>query len=136
MTFTELESPPETAFPCIVCLSWTGTKHLPPFFFNFPFFARVFACFCMYVGTCVWLSVLVEAQGLCQDSSSVTLPPYWLRQVSQSNSELTDMSHLASQLVWGTCPYLPRLDLQIAISSWHSLGPRDANLVLTFTRVL
>lgn len=29
MTITELESPPETAFPCIICLSWTGTKHLP-----------------------------------------------------------------------------------------------------------
>lgn len=39
-------------------------------------------------------------------SSSIALPPSLLRQVSQSNPELTDMASLASQLALGI-PSLP-----------------------------
>jgi hypothetical protein len=56
--------------------------------------------------------VHVEVQGLCQESSSITFPPYSLRQVSQSNSELTDVLVLLASLFGETRPYLPSLDLQ------------------------
>lgn len=81
MTITEPESPPDTAFSWIVCLSWTGTKRLPLSFFTLPFFACAYACFCMCVAVRACGSPRFMS-GVVLINSSIT--PYSLRQVSHS----------------------------------------------------
>lgn len=68
---------------CVVCMC------------IYAYFAHVWAH--MYGCTCTWVCTHVKAHVWCQASSSITLPHYLSRQVSQSNPELDSMARVISQ---------------------------------------
>lgn len=67
-----------------------------------------------------------------QETSSIALPPYSLRQGSQSNPELTDTPSLIRQLTVGILSlHLPRLELQAGFHAHIYVGSGDLNSILT-----
>lgn len=62
----------------------------------------------------------------------MALPPCSLRQGSQSNPELTDLSSLISQLAVGIlCLHLPRLELQAGFHAHIYVDSGDLNSIPT-----
>lgn len=97
--FSHTAPSPWNRFPCVIC-------SLDSSFSTFMCVRIVYMHFtCMWVGcTCNYMHVPVEAWGWCQESPSMALPPYSLRQGLQSNPKLTNMTILTSQLALGV-PY-------------------------------